>query len=310
MNVAIRPEPLWQLFVQVGWNGAFIPRDNDRDQVLNKVDNCPDDPEDLDNFEDQDGCPDLDNDNDGIPDDRDSCRNEPEDKDGFRDEDGCPDNDNDDDFVPDSLDQCSDVPEDRDGFADEDGCPDFDNDDDGVPDSSDKCMGSSEDHDGFEDDDGCPDLDNDKDAVPDSIDQCPDSAGTPEAQGCPGTKEKSKEITYGRLILSGVAFEGGTADLTPGSTADLDRVYQSLVDWPDVTIELQVHTDNTVSSEASFRLSQERADVIRKYLLAKGISSSRISAVGKGSSDPIADNSSIQGRRLNNRVEIHRNDGR
>ncbi|MBN1760410.1 MAG: OmpA family protein [Chitinispirillaceae bacterium] len=310
MNVAVRPEPLWQLFVQVGWGKSFIPRDNDRDDILNKDDRCPDQAEDIDDFEDQDGCPDLDNDQDGIADENDSCRNEPEDKDGFKDSDGCPDDDNDNDLVPDSLDQCRDVPEDRDGYADEDGCPDFDNDGDGVADSTDKCMGAMEDRDGFEDDDGCPDLDNDMDAIPDSIDRCPDSAGTAETQGCPESKEKAKEIKYGRLILSGVAFEGGTYRLATGSTTDLDRVYQSLIDWPEVTIELQVHTDNSISPKASLKLSQQRADVIREYLIGKGISSSRISAIGKGSGDPIADNSSVQGRRLNNRVEIHRTDGR
>lgn len=308
MQVAVRPEPLWQLFVQIGWSGSIVPRDNDHDQLLNKDDKCPNQPEDADNFEDQDGCPDPDNDQDGILDGVDSCRNLPEDIDGFKDEDGCPDPDNDEDFVPDSIDQCPDIAEDRDGFQDEDGCPDPDNDNDGVADSSDKCMGAAEDRDGFEDDDGCPDIDNDGDAIPDSSDLCPDSPGTAENQGCAGPREKAKEIKYGRLILSGVAFEGGTADLTSGSDVDLDRVYQSLVDWPDVTIELQVHTDNSADPQESMTLSQQRAEVIRGYLLNKGIEASRVTATGKGSSDPIADNGTIQGRRLNNRVEIHRTD--
>ena len=52
---------------------------------------CPNDPEDKDNFEDADGCPDPDNDKDGIPDIRDKCPNEPENYNGFEDEDGCPD---------------------------------------------------------------------------------------------------------------------------------------------------------------------------------------------------------------------------
>ena len=307
-KVYTRSEPLWQIFVQLGWNGFIVTRDKDGDQIRDKDDKCPDVAEDIDNFDDQDGCPDTDNDNDKVPDQTDSCRNVPEDLDGFNDSDGCPEMDNDTDAVVDSLDKCPDSAEDRDGFEDDDGCPDPDNDADGVPDSTDKCMGVAEDRDGFQDDDGCPDSDNDQDAIPDSLDNCPDSAGNAEAQGCPKPKEKAKEIRYGRLILSGVSFEGGTADLTPGSAADLDRVYQSLSDWPEVTVEIQAHTDNTLSAKASFQLSQQRADIVREYLLQKGILPSRVSAIGKGSAEPIADNTSVQGRRLNSRIEIHRND--
>ena len=75
--------------------GAFIfePRvgDRDGDGIPDDVDKCPDDPEDFDDFEDEDGCPDPDNDKDGIPDKDDKCPNEPETYNGFEDEDGCPD---------------------------------------------------------------------------------------------------------------------------------------------------------------------------------------------------------------------------
>jgi outer membrane protein OmpA-like peptidoglycan-associated protein len=68
-----------------------VDRDRDGDGILDPHDLCPDDPEDMDGFEDEDGCPDLDNDQDGIPDIEDLCPNEPETKNGFADEDGCPD---------------------------------------------------------------------------------------------------------------------------------------------------------------------------------------------------------------------------
>jgi outer membrane protein OmpA-like peptidoglycan-associated protein len=64
------------------------------------------DPEDMDKFEDEDGCPDLDNDKDGLSDKVDQCPNEPEDKDGFEDDDGCPDLDNDHDTFLDKDDKC------------------------------------------------------------------------------------------------------------------------------------------------------------------------------------------------------------
>jgi outer membrane protein OmpA-like peptidoglycan-associated protein len=81
-------------------------------------------PEDRDDFEDEDGCPDPDNDKDDVLDDADECINEPEDRDEFRDEDGCPDPDNDLDGIKDLKDLCPNEPETRNGIADNDGCPD------------------------------------------------------------------------------------------------------------------------------------------------------------------------------------------
>ncbi len=129
--------------------------DNDEDGRLDADDPCPNEAEDMDGEDDEDGCPDQDNDGDGIQDGYDSCPDQPEDMDGDRDEDGCPDNDRDRDNIPDDVDQCPDQPEDTDGFGDEDGCPEDDFDGDGLPDDADQCPDQPEDMDGFEDDDGC-----------------------------------------------------------------------------------------------------------------------------------------------------------
>ncbi|MBN1307820.1 MAG: OmpA family protein [Chitinispirillaceae bacterium] len=308
MAVSARTEPKWRIFVRLGWNGFLVDRDMDNDLLRDRDDACPDAREDIDGFDDGDGCPDPDNDNDDIVDSLDKCPNVPEDNDGFEDGDGCPDPDNDNDDIVDSLDKCPNVPEDNDGFEDADGCPDHDNDGDGVPDTLDKCVGTAEDADGFEDGDGCPDIDNDNDAVPDSIDKCPDSAGVPEEKGCPEPPAKAKKIQYGRLILSGVQFEGGSADLTSGSAENIDRVYQSLAEWPEVKLEIRAHTDNSAPEKQNLDLSKKRAEVVRDYLIQKGVAPSRLTAVGKGSTEPIADNTSVQGRRLNSRIEIHRID--
>ena len=98
--------------------------DPDEDGVTVDNDKCPGIPEDLDGFEDDDGCPDFDNDKDGIYDTQDGCPNEAEDYDGFRDEDGCNDSDNDKDGVPDSIDICKDNAETINNYKDSDGCPD------------------------------------------------------------------------------------------------------------------------------------------------------------------------------------------
>ena len=98
--------------------------DRDNDGILDKDDKCPDDPEDMDNFEDADGCPDKDNDKDRILDVDDLCPNRPEDYDKFEDKDGCPDPDNDKDTILDVDDKCPNVPENFNRYQDKDGCPD------------------------------------------------------------------------------------------------------------------------------------------------------------------------------------------
>lgn len=74
-----------------GYEVAAWVEDQDEDGIKNEVDKCPEQPEDKDNFEDSDGCPDTDNDKDGIEDSADNCPNEPETKNEFKDNDGCPD---------------------------------------------------------------------------------------------------------------------------------------------------------------------------------------------------------------------------
>ncbi len=172
---------------QFGLGGA----DRDSDGVRDRDDFCPDLAEDLDGFQDGDGCPDFDNDMDGVPDAVDTAPDDPEDYDGFEDEDGAPDRDNDQDGIADKDDLCPDEAEDMDGHNDEDGCPDDfnDRDGDGVEDTQDGCPDEPEDLDGFEDDDGCPELDNDLDGIPDDLDKCPDEAenydGIDDDDGCP-----------------------------------------------------------------------------------------------------------------------------
>jgi OOP family OmpA-OmpF porin len=98
--------------------------DPDKDGIVGAADKCPTDPEDIDSFEDTDGCSEPDNDQDQVPDAADQCPLEPEDRDQFEDDNGCPDPDNDADGVLDAADKCATEPETRNGFEDEDGCPD------------------------------------------------------------------------------------------------------------------------------------------------------------------------------------------
>ncbi len=318
--ITTKIDPRWRLTGSIGWNGFLIAQDIDHDGIKDNVDRCPKDPEDIDGFQDDDGCPDFDNDNDGIADSVDKCPTKVEDRDGYQDADGCPDYDNDKDGIPDSLDKCPNEPEDLDGFVDNDGCPDFDNDNDGVPDSVDKCISIPEDRDGFDDADGCPDLDNDADGILDSLDKCPNEKGVAAYNGCPPppepakvvppepAKPKAKEIQRGRVVLRGVNFNFGSAILTGDSYSILDQVFESLKEWPEVKIEIRGHTDNVGSAQKNKDLSAARAESVRQYLINKAVDGSRLTSKGFGKDDPIADNKTAEGRALNRRVELHRTD--
>ncbi|MCP4547750.1 MAG: OmpA family protein [bacterium] len=254
----------------IGVNFYFGNSDKDGDGIKNDVDGCPNLPEDFDDFEDLDGCPDPDNDQDGILDINDACRDNPEDIDGFEDEDGCPEPDNDQDGIFDQHDGCPNLPEDFDGYADQDGCPDLDNDGDGVLDTNDNCP-----------------------STPLGIEV--------DESGCPVVAEIKE-----KLILKGVNFKSGSAELTPSSLSVLEVVAYSLMAWPDVVIEVHGHTDSKGPASYNRDLSQRRAMAVRDYLLLLGIAPNRVMAIGFGEGFPIATNSTLEGRTLNRRVEIHR----
>lgn len=299
--------PDWAVYFMISVGGNLLPRDRDKDGIEDKVDKCPDQPEDVDGFEDSDGCPDLDNDKDGIPDTRDKCPDLAEDFDGFQDDDGCPDLDNDGDGIPDIRDKCPNEPEDFDGVQDDDGCPDIvqDSDNDRIPDDKDKCPLVAEDIDGFQDDDGCPDPDNDLDGIPDVTDKCPNEPetynGYMDDDGCPD--ERPIEESF---ILRGVSFASGSAALTRDSYPVLDQVIKSLTAYPEVKVEIAGYTDDVGKDDYNRELSQRRADAVRQYIVNAGISAERIAARGYGESSPVASNKTPAGRAENRRIEFHK----
>jgi len=215
--------------------------------------------------------------------------------------------DTDGDGIPDSQDMCVLEPEDKDGYLDEDGCPDVDNDLDGIPDTADKCKNEPEDPDGFEDQDGCPDLDNDKDGLADVADQCPNEPGPPDGErpGCPLVMVTDKEIK----ITQQIHFEFDKDVIRPESYPILDAVAEVLQKNPDMRIEIQGHTDNKGSAAYNAKLSDRRAASVRRYLVAKGISSDRLVSHGYGLSRPLVPNTSESNRALNRRVQFLRTEG-
>lgn len=244
-----------------------------------------------------------DQDGDGILDEDDRCPRVPEDFDNFQDDDGCPEDDNDADGIPDNLDKCPLDPEDRDNFEDEDGCPDVDNDKDQLNDTVDQCPNEPEDRDGFEDDDGCPDPDNDRDGILDADDKCPNEAGVPP-DGCP-KKYNLVVVTENKIELKQtVYFDTNKATIKRVSFALLDDVALAMRDNPKIEVEIQGHTDSQANDAFNKKLSQKRADAVRKYLIGKGIAGPRMVGRGYGEDVPIADNRTAEGRSQNRRVEF------
>jgi outer membrane protein OmpA-like peptidoglycan-associated protein len=244
-----------------------------------------------------------DQDGDGILDDVDKCPRNPEDKDNFMDEDGCPDDDNDQDGLADKIDKCPDDPEDKDKFEDDDGCPDNDNDQDGLADKADKCPIDPEDRDGFEDDDGCPDLDNDNDTIADKDDKCPNVPGNPP-DGCPKTYTRVVVTEKKIELKQAVFFDTNKATIKPVSFPLLDDVASALRDNPKIKVEVQGHTDSQGNDAFNKKLSQQRAESVRNYLIKKGITSDRMDPKGYGEDQPLEDNRTADGRAKNRRVEF------
>jgi outer membrane protein OmpA-like peptidoglycan-associated protein len=269
--------------------------DSDDDKVPNKFDECKKDPEDMDGFEDNDGCPDPDNDKDKVCDPfvaergeaakyasackgSDKCVEVPEDRDGFQDEDGCPDPDNDKDGIPDAKDKCPSVAEDMDGFEDNDGCLDADNDKDGVNDGADKCAAESEDKDGFEDGDGCPEGDNDKDGMKDADDKCPNEAETVNAvddeDGCP---DKAMPAFQPVQTYPLVKFRSSTSELTVEAEQPLEILAKQLKEYPEKSVEIRLFTwYKGKKKEGYLQLLQERSKAVVDFLVSKGVKAEQL----------------------------------
>lgn len=210
------------------------------------------------------------------------------------------------DGVLDKLDKCPATP---DGVAvDRDGCP-LDSDHDGVSDSLDKCHGTPAD--AAVDKDGCP-LDSDNDGVADYLDKC---QGTPAGMtvggdGCPlpaSVVEPKAEIQEKVSMTLHVEFDTAKAKVKKKYHDEIKKVADFMKEHPETTVIIEGHTDNIDmhhEPDRNIRLSQARADSIRRYLIDKfGIDAARISAMGHGPNRPVASNDTAQGRKKNRRIE-------
>jgi outer membrane protein OmpA-like peptidoglycan-associated protein len=249
----------------------FGPADCDGDGIIGSLDKCPRDPEDFDGFEDEDGCPDPDNDGDGILD---------------------------------VNDKCPDQAEDFNGYQDEDGCPDADRDGDGIIDIEDKCPDQPEDIDGYMDSDGCPDPDNDGDGVLDAADRCPDTPRGTEVDvyGCP--KPVVQVAPVAQLIAVMLNFDLAKSEIRPDAKAKLDALAKTLLESPDLKIQIAGNTCDLGSTEYNQGLSERRAASVDAYLVKAGIEKSRMTMVAYGEMQPLVANDSEGNREQNRRAMI------
>ncbi|HET7542915.1 MAG TPA: OmpA family protein [Polyangiaceae bacterium] len=116
-----------------------------------------------------------------------------------------------------------------------------------------------------------------------------------------------KEEARGMVItLSGqVLFVTGKSELLPAARDQLDQVAAALKDQGDLKpMVVEGYTDSVGSDATNLKLSKDRAEAVRSYLVSKGVSADKISAVGKGKANPVASNDTPEGRANNRRVEI------
>ena len=234
--------PDWQLGFALSWSRHGSGMDRDGDGVPDFRDQCPRDAEDVDGWQDQDGCPDLDDDNDGIPDKVDAAPRAAEDRDGTMDEDGAPDPDNDGDGILDAQDKCPDQAEDKDNVADADGCPETDADGDGIEDAKDQCPEQAENVNGVDDQDGCPD----------------------------------KSSSSGAARLPSVAWEGSAVQPKPQSFFDLNKLAEDMRRDPSMNVEIRVVSQESGESG----LASLRAEYLKAFLIAAGVDPTRVRATG------------------------------
>ncbi|MEP7325763.1 MAG: OmpA family protein, partial [Gemmatimonadota bacterium] len=274
------------------------PQDADRDGVLDGIDKCPETPAGA--TADRTGCP-SDTDKDGILDGLDRCSSTP--AGATVDRLGCP-GDLDNDRVLDGIDRCPDTPAGT--IVNAFGCPPtIDVDRDGVPDASDLCPNTPP---GSRVDQwGCPVAapDTTRPAAPRDTtrpaaprDTTPAPSAIPAAAGPPGAANP------GSWTVPGTAFEYRSRKLNPEASPQLDSIVAVLVAHPELKVEIVGNAQDRLPPAESLKLSTDRAQAIRLYLISKGVHDAQLSIRGRGANNLLTQDTTDEARTRNRRTEI------
>ncbi len=247
-----------------GYKFGF-PKDNDGDGMVNREDDCPDEP----GSKELHGCPEKapvvevpsDRDRDGVIDRNDRCPDIP----GLKEAYGCPFSDRDKDGVADEKDRCPDIP----GAVKKEGCP-------------------------IEDLDG--------DTVADEEDRCPKTPGAIENEGCP--QASAAETAILNLAAKSLFFDMGKDVLQKESYRFLDKLAELLIQRPDYKISIAGHADSVGKDEFNFNLSKRRSNAVSYYLINRGVGRERLIQEYYGETKPLASNVNEDTRWKNRRVTL------
>jgi outer membrane protein OmpA-like peptidoglycan-associated protein len=116
---------------------------------------------------------------------------------------------------------------------------------------------------------------------------------------------ETRDSARGLIVnISGVLFDTGKYTLRPGAREKLAKVSGIILAYPSLKLEVEGHTDSVGTDEYNMKLSENRANSVRDYLVQQGINTSSIAARGFGESQPVTTNDTAAGRQQNRRVEL------
>jgi len=113
-----------------------------------------------------------------------------------------------------------------------------------------------------------------------------------------------KKFTDTKIVTHGINFDVAKAFIKPESMGTLNGIVKIMQDNPDIKFEIGGHTDSDGSDDTNLKLSQARADAVRAQLITMGIDGARLTTKGYGSTKPISDNTTLEGKANNRRVEF------
>ena len=133
----------------------------------------------------------------------------------------------------------------------------------------------------------------------------PAAAPTPAPVVAPVVVAPRKPSIIEKAVrLEGANFATGSSKLLKAADSKLNEVVNAAREYPDVQLDVTGYTDNVGNAQNNLKLSQERANAVKAYLVKNGVASGRINTKGVGADSPIADNATAEGRAKNRRVEV------